>query len=62
MKKSYSGLFVLGSGLFLFLIPLFFGAKFGTGFWVMAIPISIIGIIILLNDREDKIDQIIKRV
>lgn len=62
MKKCYSGLLILGIGLILFLIPLFFGAKFGEGFWFIALPVFIVGIIILLNGGEDKIEQIIKGV
>lgn len=62
MRRCCSGIFIFVVGLLLFLIPLFFGAKFGEGFWVIAIPISIIGIIIFLNGGEDKIEKIIKKV
>ena len=45
-------------GLVLLVIPFFVGEKAAFFTWIYGLPLLIIGIVILLNKREDEIEQI----
>lgn len=48
-------------GVAISLIPVFVGFKEGSFVaWIYGIPILIFGIIIIFNDKEDKIEQVKK--
>jgi len=45
-------------GLVLVFIPAFINDKSGLTLWIYGIPLFAIGIIIILNKKEDKIEEI----
>jgi len=59
LSRTLTGGIMIILGLFLIALPLFVSFKEG-GFvaWIYGIPVFIIGFFVLLNKKEDKIEQI----
>ena len=56
--RIIAGIIVLLIGIVLVCIPLFISVKQSFVFLIYGVPLLIIGIIILLNKKEDKIEGI----
>jgi len=58
MKVHWSGLILIGLGLLILLIGSFFRAGGFLVSLIYGLPFLVIGIIVLLNKKEDKIEEI----
>lgn len=58
VSRTIVGAFMILIGIILLLVPLFAHADPLFVTWIYGIPLLILGIFILLNNKEDKIEQI----
>ena len=56
LSRILTGAIITTLGLFLVAVPFIFEMKSGMISWFYGVPLSIIGIFILLNKGEDKIE------
>jgi hypothetical protein len=56
ISRTITGIAAIILGLFLFMMPFFNNEKGSFFIWFYAIPILIVGLYILFNTREDKIE------
>ena len=58
LSRTLTGGAMIILGLFLILLPFFVEDKGVFWVWIYGIPVFIIGFFVLLNKKEDKIEQI----
>jgi len=61
LSRTITGIVLIFGGIFIFFLPFLFGIRLGMFSLLYSIPMIIIGLFILLNKNEDKIEEIKKR-
>ncbi len=58
VSQLITGIIMVIIGLILNSLPLVFSSKFSFVSWIYGIPLLILGVVILFNNKEDKIEEI----